>query len=196
MVAEPHKRVADAYSTLAKVYNRIANTSDEVKPVKSRLRDPNHPKRPLSSYLMFANENRDAILRRFPGILPKDVPIKSGQIWKALPEEERKKYQDRATILRAQYDVDVKKYKTAAVPSDEENERPRTNGTTAAATLNEPGDYSTNDVSDLVPASIQHPKKSRKKHHTEEGVEKRKKKKSSKSSGAADEAPKKKKRAK
>ncbi|KAJ2088500.1 hypothetical protein IW138_004188 [Coemansia sp. RSA 986] len=198
--------MADAYSKLANVYRRISKSSEAVRPAEKRhsLRDPNRPKRPLTSYLLFANENRNAILGMFPDIPPKEIPMKIGQAWKNLPESQRRKYVDKALLLKEDYDVEVNKYrthqknKTAAVSSDEVNEHTNTNGASPVASLDEHVADGIDTGSDLESMSNQQTKKPKKKQRTEESAEKKKKKRSSKSkengSGGADEALKKKKK--
>ncbi|KAJ2554546.1 FACT complex subunit ssrp1, partial [Coemansia sp. RSA 1933] len=169
--------IAEAYSKLASVYARIAKTTDDVKLTRGHTRDPNRPKRPETSYLLYSKENRNSILSGFPDISPRDIPSKIGEMWAALPEDRRQEYKDKANLLKAQYDIDMKKYNAqmktkpaGAIAKDTESEPTRTNGTDASATDNVDG------ASDAEVVADQHPKKPKKKQHTKEGAEKRKKK--------------------
>jgi hypothetical protein len=52
------------------------------------------------------------------------VATKLGQKWKELEDEEKKPYQDRASVLKAQYAIDKEEYdkKKAAEPLSESSE--------------------------------------------------------------------------
>ncbi|KAJ2502827.1 high mobility group box 3 [Coemansia sp. RSA 2049] len=204
---EDAQEISEAYSKLADLYKRIAKTSEAAKPIEGRstVRDPNRPKRPLTSYLLFANENRNSILNKFPDLPPRDAPLKIGQAWKGLSDTQRQKYVDKAKQLKLKYDVEVKKYnsreknKSAVETHKDEGEHARSNGTGESALLDEHASDSANDGSDVEPLPSQQIKKPKKKQHNDKGVEKAKKRKVSKPKEGAsgvDEAPKKKKKAK
>ncbi|KAI8871933.1 HMG-box, partial [Ramicandelaber brevisporus] len=72
--------------------------------------DPNAPKRPLSSYLLFtmdARQNKD-LMGDTQG---KDIAIKMGELWRNLDEDERQKYVDMHNKLKEDWERDVQAYK-------------------------------------------------------------------------------------
>lgn len=72
------------------------------KPKKTK--DPNAPKRPLSSYLLFAAERRAAAINELPeGHAFGDVGRKLGEAWRALSHQHRAAYAASASRLREEY---------------------------------------------------------------------------------------------
>ena len=61
-----------------------------------RKKDPNAPKRALSAYMFFANENRDIIKSENPDVSFGQVGKLLGEKWKALSPEEREPYEAKA----------------------------------------------------------------------------------------------------
>ena len=53
-----------------------------------------------TGYMLFANANRRAVLERRPGLKVTEVAQALGEMWRALPEEERKRLSDQAAELR------------------------------------------------------------------------------------------------
>lgn len=73
---------------------------------------PPPPKRPLSSYILFSNDIRASINATTPDG-KKSVTEASKQIgekWKTITPEEKKKYEDKASELRAKYELEATKY--------------------------------------------------------------------------------------
>lgn len=60
-------------------------------------KDPHAPKRPLSAYFKWLGENRTKVKADNPGLPHKEVTSKLGEMWNALPEDEKKVYKDQAT---------------------------------------------------------------------------------------------------
>ena len=63
----------------------------EINPKKSkkRVRDPNAPKHPLSSYLLFARDNRPAVKESRPELTPTEVAVELGRMWRELDAEQK-----------------------------------------------------------------------------------------------------------
>jgi hypothetical protein len=69
--------------------------SEEHIEVKKRKRvvkpkDPNAPKRPPTSFLLFQNEQRKSLREKHPEMSHSDLIAKVAQIWHSLPQEGRK----------------------------------------------------------------------------------------------------------
>ena len=57
-----------------------------------KVKDPNAPKKPLSSYLMYCKDNRDRIKAENPDVSFQDLSRLLGQAWKSADEDVREKY--------------------------------------------------------------------------------------------------------
>jgi len=69
------------------------------------------PKRPMSAYFMFSNENRNAIKEKNPGVTFGGLAKIISEEFKKLSEKELKKYQDKAAADKARYEKEMKAYK-------------------------------------------------------------------------------------
>lgn len=56
----------------------------------------------ISGYLLFGNENRQAVNDANPGIAFKDVGKRLGEMWRELSDEEQQEWKDRANALNAE----------------------------------------------------------------------------------------------
>jgi len=84
-----------------------------------RKKDPNAPKRGLSAYMFFANENRERVREENPGIAFGALGRKLGELWKALSDTERKPYEDKAATDKKRYEDEKATY---ALAGEEEEE--------------------------------------------------------------------------
>ncbi|CAG8022179.1 unnamed protein product [Penicillium salamii] len=85
-----------------------------------RKKDPNAPKRGLSAYMFFANDNRDKVREENPGISFGQVGKQLGDKWKALSEDDRKPYDEKAAKDKKRYEEEKAAY--LAKGDDEEEE--------------------------------------------------------------------------
>jgi len=79
-----------------------------------RVKDPNAPKRPATSYIMFQNDVREELRQRHPGLPYKELLGKVSEAWQGLAEEQKRQYQDMADVNMAKYNRAVLDYKGAA----------------------------------------------------------------------------------
>merc|ERR1712167_28459 len=86
------------------------SATNEKKKFRKAPKDKNAPKRPLSSYLLYSNEVRPALIAEMGtkniGALGKKI----GQMWKTVSEEDKQKYKDQSTKLKEQYKVTMAEY--------------------------------------------------------------------------------------
>ena len=75
-----------------------------------KKKDPNAPKRSLSAYMFFANENRDIVRAESPGIAFGQVGKILGERWKALTGEERAPYDAKAEADKKRYEQEKLAY--------------------------------------------------------------------------------------
>jgi len=94
-----------------------AGTGTEGKSKKKKAKDPNAPKRPMSAYLLFVKKNRAAIARENPTMKNTEVLIEVGKRWKNLDEVSRNAYEEDSKKERAEYHLEMSKFKGACNPS-------------------------------------------------------------------------------
>ncbi|KAF7509974.1 Non-histone chromosomal protein 6 [Endocarpon pusillum] len=75
-----------------------------------KKKDPNAPKRGLSAYMFFANDQRDTVREENPGISFGQVGKVLGDKWKALSAKDRKPYEDKATEDKKRYETEKLAY--------------------------------------------------------------------------------------
>jgi hypothetical protein len=99
------------------------------------LPDPNAPKRGLSAYMFFANEQREKVREDNPGIKfgkftayyhsdecdantsPGEVGKMLGEKWKALSEKQRTPYEAKAAADKKRYEEEKAAYQVCYSPS-------------------------------------------------------------------------------
>lgn len=77
--------------------------AEKRKPARKK-KDPDAPKRSLSAYMFFANENRDIVRSENPGIAFGQVGKLLGERWKALSAEEKVPYETKAETDKKRYE--------------------------------------------------------------------------------------------
>ena len=71
---------------------------------KRAKKDPNAPKRGLSAYMFFANEQRENVREENPGISFGQVGKILGERWKALNDKQRVPYETKAATDKKRYE--------------------------------------------------------------------------------------------
>ncbi|XP_023522074.1 high mobility group B protein 6-like [Cucurbita pepo subsp. pepo] len=85
--------------------------------------DPNKPKKPASSYILFSKEARKVIMEEKPGVNNSTVNALISVKWKELSEGERKMWNDKAAEAMEAYKKEVEEYnKTVAETTKGEEE--------------------------------------------------------------------------
>ena len=77
--------------------------------IKKR-RDPNKPKRPLSSFLYFCNDYRDKVRTENPDLKMGGVMKELGKLWKNLDNENKDKFIKLAVNAKSQYEDQLEQY--------------------------------------------------------------------------------------
>lgn len=86
-----------------------------------KKKDPNAPKRGLSAYMFFANEQRDKVREENPGIKFGEVGKLLGEKWKSLSEKQRAPYAAKAEVDKKRYEEQKAAY-AAGDDDDDEDE--------------------------------------------------------------------------
>ncbi|KAK7226358.1 hypothetical protein V2G26_014361 [Clonostachys chloroleuca] len=90
---------------------KAATTKRGGKEVKKRgKKDPNAPKRGLSAYMFFANEQRENVREENPGISFGQVGKLLGERWKALNDKQRAPYEAKAAADKKRYEDEKQAY--------------------------------------------------------------------------------------
>ncbi|KAH8652805.1 high mobility group box domain-containing protein, partial [Tricladium varicosporioides] len=76
--------------------------------------DPNAPKRGLSAYMFFANEQRENVREENPGISFGQVGKVLGERWKALNDKQRAPYEAKAAQDKKRYEDEKASYNVSA----------------------------------------------------------------------------------
>ncbi|KAJ4349893.1 Non-histone chromosomal protein 6 [Didymosphaeria variabile] len=87
-----------------------------------KKKDPNAPKRGLSAYMFFANDQRDKVREENPGIKFGEVGKMLGEKWKTLSEKQRQPYEAKAAADKKRYEEEKVAYANAAEEEEEESE--------------------------------------------------------------------------
>jgi len=66
------------------------------------------PKRPLSAYMLWLNDNREQIKRDNPGIKVTEVAKRGGELWRGL--KDKSKWEQKAVEAKDKYTKLVKEY--------------------------------------------------------------------------------------
>ncbi|KAL5118046.1 Non-histone chromosomal protein 6 [Pleosporales sp. CAS-2024a] len=85
-----------------------------------KKKDPNAPKRGLSAYMFFANQERDKVREDNPGIKFGEVGKLLGEKWKALTEKQRAPFEAKAAADKKRYEEEKAAYQ--ACEEEEESE--------------------------------------------------------------------------
>ncbi|CAK37704.1 transcriptional regulator family: HMG [Aspergillus niger] len=96
-------------------------TTRKTKPrgTERRKKDPNAPKRGLSAYMFFANDNREKVREENPGISFGQVGKMLGERWKALSDTDRRPYEEKAAADKKRYEDEKASYNAAAEEDEE-----------------------------------------------------------------------------
>ncbi|KAL2168444.1 hypothetical protein VTG60DRAFT_7246 [Thermothelomyces hinnuleus] len=86
---------------------------------KRSKKDPNAPKRGLSAYMFFANEQRENVREENPGVSFGQVGKILGERWKALSDKQRAPYEAKAAADKKRYEDEKQAYNAQADGDDD-----------------------------------------------------------------------------
>jgi len=87
-----------------------------------KKKDPNMPKRGLSAYMFFANEQRDKVREDNPGIKFGEVGKLLGEKWKGLKDKEKAPYEAKAAADKKRYEEEKAAYTAGGQADDDEED--------------------------------------------------------------------------
>ena len=109
-VKEKVQKIADLIST-----SHVKLSKEKKEKKEKKLKDPNAPKKALSSYILFSADCRN--FEDVKDLAPKEKLRACGKMWRELSEKEKKKYVKKSAELKEEYMEKMKEYER---PSDEE----------------------------------------------------------------------------
>jgi hypothetical protein len=81
-------------------------------PAKKKIKkDPNAPKKPASSYILFMSEFTPLFKKENPNLTQKEVMTAVGHRWSQLPADKKVKYDRQSAELKAKYQAAMEAYK-------------------------------------------------------------------------------------
>ncbi|PVU89655.1 hypothetical protein BB561_005243 [Smittium simulii] len=104
-------QIGNHFIKLGEIFTNAAkNQSETAEPIKKAPKDPNAPRRPLSSYIMFCNDNRDKVRDQHPGISSQDISKILGEMWNSISDSEKKRYEVIFQSHKLKYQDDIREY--------------------------------------------------------------------------------------
>merc|ERR1711972_323404 len=90
---------------------------------KKAKKDKDAPKRPMSAYFLWTQENREAVMKKH-GIekAGPEFTRKAAEEWKTVSEKTKGEYEKKAAAAKEQYQKDLEAYKASKAAAGEDNE--------------------------------------------------------------------------
>lgn len=85
-------------------------------------KDPNRPKRPLTPFFVFLNENREKVKSKNSELKSTEIAKKLGEMWRALTESQKQEYKNKADELA------TKNASKEVVDEEVDEEKPKKSG--------------------------------------------------------------------
>jgi len=109
LAAKDKVRYEEEVQTLGK-RERVSKPDKDAKRAK---KDKDAPKRPMTPYFLWLNDNRKAIAEQYKLEKLPEVAKKAAEVWKGLAAEAKKPYEEKAETAKAQYQTDMVAYKAS-----------------------------------------------------------------------------------
>ena len=94
-----------------KVSKKAEKPAKAGKPAKKEKKDPDAPKRGLSAFMFFSQDNREKIKAENEGCSFGEVGKYLGEAWGKADKATKAKYEKKAEADKARYEKDMAKYK-------------------------------------------------------------------------------------
>jgi len=90
---------------------------------KKKTKDPNAPKRALSAFFFFCNEERPSVKKEHPEWTVGDIAKEMGKRWEVCTD--RSRFDVMSTNDKARYEVEINAYKQGIIPEDKKAKKPK-----------------------------------------------------------------------
>lgn len=98
-LSEMSKACGEAWKALSEEEKaKYKAKADEIRAELRANDPPPQPKKPMSSYLAFAMEQRKSILKAEPNLKLGEISKRCGELWKALTDNEKAEWKSRVTV--------------------------------------------------------------------------------------------------
>jgi len=101
------------------------------------LKDPLAPKRPLSAFFQFSQEERAVVLAELGNISVAEIGKELGKRWALLDEVKKSKYENKVVEAKARYDEEMKTYQPSKEFLDKKAELDRKNAQKANRSISD-----------------------------------------------------------
>jgi structure-specific recognition protein 1 len=88
---------------------------------KGKKKDPNAPKKPISSFFYFSGAMRPKIKEENPDLPVTEIAKKIGEAWKEISAEDKVQYQEKADQDKARYEKEMESYEPPSSDSDSDS---------------------------------------------------------------------------
>ncbi|KAI7992088.1 High mobility group B protein 13 [Camellia lanceoleosa] len=105
--------------------DNIIKKTKENRQKKKKILDPNKPKKPASSFLLFSKEARKNLLEERPGINNSTLNALISVKWKELSEEDKQTWNEKAAEAKEAYKKELEEYNKSAAMEEENNNNPQ-----------------------------------------------------------------------
>lgn len=95
---------------IIKGYKKKEDKKNEKK-VKKKNKHKDEPKRPKSPYICFCSEMRAKVLKNEPEIGNKNIMTRLGELWRALSEDEKHKWDEISTEDKTRYQTELEQFR-------------------------------------------------------------------------------------
>jgi len=113
--AQVMRQVAGATSAMAQVTGQVQQkmqtNSSNIKPNQKPMKDPNAPKKPLSAYFLFSQDERLKVKAEFADYSITDVAKELGRRWATIDPGLKQQYEQRYQSARKVFDQEMSAYK-------------------------------------------------------------------------------------
>jgi len=101
---------------------KARKAKSKVEGKRKKGKDPNAPKRGLSAYMFFANDNRDKVREDNPGIKFGEVGKMLGEKWKELTTKDKEPYDKKAKEDKERYEREKAEYANKGAAEEDEDD--------------------------------------------------------------------------
>jgi hypothetical protein len=88
----------------------------------TKKKDPNAPKKPLTSFMLFSNEIRSQIKNENPSMSFGELGKKIGELFRALSSDKKQKYEDMSKREKERYKKALLEFEKGKNDDDDEDE--------------------------------------------------------------------------
>jgi hypothetical protein len=84
-------------------------------PRASKQKDPNAPKRPLSAFFIFSQDERPKVKSQNASLSVADVAKVIGEKWRSAPDDLKRRYEKAAKEAKERYEIEMQAYKQSGM---------------------------------------------------------------------------------